>query len=81
MTVNTRWELMKGLLWTSRFYVFTSYSRVQAEWENTIALKVNKYLSTKIFLYPRFDDGVKRKPGQIFLQFNEYLSVGLDLGF
>ena len=81
VTVNTRWELMKGLLWTSRFYAFTSYSRVQAEWENTIALKVNKYLSTKIFLYPRFDDGVKRKPGQSFLQFNEYLSVGLDLGF
>ena len=81
VTVNSRWELAKGLLWTTRFYAFTSYSRVQAEWENTFALKVNKYLSTKIFLYPRFDDGVKRKQGQSYFQFNEYLSVGLDLGF
>ena len=81
VTVNSRWELMKGLIWTSRLYAFTSYSRCQAEWENTFALKVNKYLSTKIFLYPRFDDGVKRKNGQSYFQFNEYLSVGLDLGF
>ena len=81
VTVNSRWELMKGLIWTSRLYAFTSYSRFQAEWENTFALKVNKYLSTKIFLYPRFDDGVKRKNEQSYFQFNEYLSVGLDLGF
>lgn len=81
VTVNSRWELMKGLIWTSRLYAFTSYSRCQAEWENTFALKVNKYLSTKIFLYPRFDDGVKRKNEQSYFQFNEYLSVGLDLGF
>ena len=81
VTVNSRWELMKGLIWTSRLYAFTSYSHFQAEWENTFALKVNKYLSTKIFLYPRFDDGVKRKNEQSYFQFNEYLSVGLDLGF
>lgn len=81
VTVNAKWSPIAGLVWTTRFYAFTSYSRFQAEWENTLALKVNKYLSTKIFLFPRFDDGVKRKAGQSFFQFNEYLSVGLDLGF
>lgn len=81
VTVNSKWEILPGLLWTVRLYAFTSYSRFQAEWENTFALKVNRYLSTKIFLFPRFDDGVARKKGQSYFQFNEYLSVGLDLGF
>ena len=81
VTVNMRWTPNSWFQWSTRFYAFTSYSKVQAEWENTIALRANKHLSTKLFLFPRFDDGVKRRDNSSFFQFNEYLSVGLDLGF
>lgn len=81
LTVNTKWNITKDIHWSSRLYYFSSYKRVQAEWENSFSLKVNKYLSSKLFLYPRFDDGAKRKKGVSYFQFNEYLSVGLDLSF
>lgn len=81
VTINLRWAPTNWFQWSTRFYAFTSYSKMQAEWENTISLRANKYLSTKIFLFPRFDDSAKRKSGQSFFQFNEYLSVGVDLGF
>lgn len=81
VTVNMRWTPSSWFQWTTRFYAFTSYSKMQAEWENTISLRANKHLSTKLFLFPRFDDGVKRRDNMSFFQFNEYLSVGLDLGF
>ncbi|EKX88272.1 DUF3078 domain-containing protein [Alloprevotella sp. oral taxon 473] len=80
VTINMRWTPNSWFQWTTRFYAFTSYSKTQAEWENTISLRANKHLSTKLFLFPRFDDGVKRRNNTSFFQFNEYLSVGLDLG-
>lgn len=81
MTIGTKWRIMKDVEWVSRFFAFTNYSRVQAEWENTFNFKVNKFLSAKLFLYPRFDDGVRRKDGESYFQFNEFLSIGFDYNF
>ena len=41
----------------------------------------NKYISTNIFLYPRFDDGTKRKEGESYWQFKEFMSVGFSYSF
>ena len=81
MTVNFSWAVCKNVSYNSRLYFFTSFHRTQAEWENTITLKVNKFLSTKLFLYPRFDDGAQRVEDMSYFQFFEQLSVGLDLSF
>lgn len=78
ITVGTKWNITPDIQWGSRLFAFTNYSRVQAEWENTVTFKVNKYLSAKLFLYPRFDDGVKRVKDMSYFQFNEYLSIGFD---
>ena len=82
ITATHKWTLFKNIVWSGRFYYYTSYKRTQIEWENTFHLKVNKYLSTQIFLYPRFDDGVKRPDAETsYFQFKEYLSIGLDVDF
>ena len=81
LTVNAKWAICKQLTWQGRLYFFTSYHRTTAEFENTLSLKVNKYLSTILFLYPRFDDGVKRGENHGYFQFKEYLSFGLDVSF
>lgn len=81
LTVNAKWAICKMLTWQGRLYFFTSYHRTTAEFENTISLKVNKYLSTNLFLYPRFDDGVKRGEAHGYFQFKEYLAFGLDVSF
>lgn len=81
ITANYSWEMFKNVTWKGRIYFFTDYSKTQVEWENTFDLKINKFLSTTIFLYPRFDDSVKRTDGQSYFQFYELLSFGLELSF
>lgn len=81
ITVTYTWNIWKNIQWTGRIYYFTDYSKAQLEWENTFNLKINKFLTTKLFLYPRFDDSVARQEGRSYFQFNENLSVGLDVSF
>ena len=50
------------------------------EWENTVTFIFNKYLSSNVFIYPRFDDGAKRgKHG--YMQMKEFISLGFNYGF
>ncbi len=80
-TIDYNLEICKQVKWKSRIYFFTNYHKMQVDWENTINLKINKYLSTDLFLHPRFDDGVKRDPGEKNIEFNEYISVGFEFNF
>ena len=79
-TIELEWKPIVDLLsWKTRFYAYTTYHKLLVEWENTISLKVNNYLSTNLFLYPRFDDSVKPiEPGHTLLQFKEYFSFGFS---
>ncbi len=81
INATLKWTVFKNVKWNSRFFLFTDYSSTLAEWENTIDLIINKVLSTKLFLHPRFDDTAKRKEGKSYLQFKEYLSIGINLSF
>lgn len=81
ITISSKWTIASNIIWSSRAYFYTNYKRTQVEWENTFQMKLNKYLSTKVFLYPRFDDNAKRKDGNSYFQFYENFSFGLDLSF
>ena len=82
ITATHTWDVMKNVKWSGRFYYYTNYKKAQIEWENTIDLTINKYLTTTVFLYPRFDDSVKRaREGQSYFQFKEYLSLGIKMIF
>lgn len=99
LTANMTLKLCNQVNWVSRFYTFYNYKtdankkhdQIKWEWENTINLKVNKYLSSKIFLYPRYEGGLKKnrtnpETGEKIgnrnkIQFNEYISVGFDINF
>lgn len=81
ITINYTWEICKNVSWRGRIYYFTDYDKSQIEWENTFNLKINKFLTTKLFVYPRFDDSVQRKDGDSYFQFNETLSIGFDYTF
>lgn len=81
MTVNYAWNIVKNVSWSGRIYFFTDYSSTQLEWENTFNLSINRYLSARVFLFPRFDDSRKRSEGQSNFEFNELLSLGLNVNF
>ena len=81
ITITAKWSPWKNVTWDSRLFYYTNYKYAQIEWENTIYLKINRFLSTKLFLYPRFDDNVRRKDSGSYFQFKEFLSVGIDYSF
>jgi hypothetical protein len=65
---------------TSRFKYFTNYEKVIFESENELNIPLNRFFSTRLYLYGRFDDssGVKRDPFWGHLQLNELLSFGFN---
>ena len=81
VTADLEWKLNDVVKWKSRFYAFTSYKRMEIEWENTFAIQVSKYISANIFLYPRFDDAGHRDSDLGYWQFKEYSSIGFNYTF
>ncbi|MBQ4392048.1 MAG: DUF3078 domain-containing protein [Prevotella sp.] len=81
LTASLEWKLNEVVTWKSRFYAFTSYHRAELEWENTFALRVSRYISANIFLFPRFDDSNKWDSDLGYWQFKEYSSLGFAYNF
>ena len=48
-----------------------TYKRAEIEWENTLSFQFNKFISTNIFLYPRFDDARGRDSKHGYWEFKE----------
>lgn len=80
-TVDLNWVMADNIRWKTRLYGYTTYKRAELEWENTITFQFNKYISTNLFLYPRFDDGAKRDDHHGYWQFKEFASVGFSYSF
>lgn len=78
ITLTHTWKLLDELTWTGRLYYFTNYEKVQVEWEHTFTFTINKYLSTNLYVYPRFDDTEEDDEGRHRLQLKEYLSFGFS---
>lgn len=81
ITIDLNWQITKDVRWKTRFYGYTTYKRAIMEWENTFTFVVNKYISSNLFLYPRFDDGVSRDGDLGYWQMKEYISLGFSYGF
>ena len=81
VTADVTWKINDVVSWKSRLYAFTSYKRAEIEWENTFTLRVSKYISANLFLFPRFDDSGVKDDKLGYLQFKEYSSIGFSYGF
>lgn len=70
----------KGITFSSRFKCFSDYQRLELESENELNLAINRYFSTKIYVYARFDDarGIKKDDNLGYWQLTEILSFGLN---
>lgn len=78
VTIEMTWQPIEMVKWQTRLYAYTTYHKIEAEWENTISFKFNKYISANLFLYPRLDDSIQRKDDDNLIQFKEYLSFGFS---
>ena len=76
--VDFDYKFTDNISYKTRFYYFTSYKNVQADWENTLNFQVSKYLSTKLFFHTRFDDFAAAYENWGHFQFKQYLMLGLN---
>ncbi|MDR1527452.1 MAG: DUF3078 domain-containing protein [Dysgonamonadaceae bacterium] len=70
----------KQVTFSSRAKYFTNYEKAIFESENELNLSLNRYFSTRLYLYGRFDDTpkIKRDNRLGYVQLNEVLSFGFN---
>lgn len=56
VTCKLDWKITDMLSWNTRFYYFTTYEKVQLEFENNFNIQLGRYCSAKFYYYPRLDD-------------------------
>lgn len=81
LTANLEWKMNDVLTWKTRLYAFSSFHRAEIEMENTFALRVSKYITANLFLFPRFDDSNNPDEKLGYWQFKEYSSLGFSYSF
>ncbi len=80
--LNLLWNFTDNISWKSRVFLFTNYHYFQADWENTFNFAINKFLSTQLYVYPRFDSSTDRNATSWrYWQLKEILSFGLSYTF
>lgn len=78
-TIDLTWKFSDMIRWQTRLYGYTTYHRTEVEWENTFTFQFSKYISTKLFVYPRFDDNAKKRDEKYgYFQLKEYWSLGFN---
>ncbi len=77
------WKLLDNISYTTRFFFFTDYHQLQADWENTLNFQFNRFLSTQLFLHLRYDSASDPNIDTRWkrLMMKEILSVGLSYSF
>ena len=79
ITANLDWKIAKNISYVTKLEYFTTYDKVIASWENTFNFQLNRYLSTKLFVHARYDDGVKlTEENDTHFQLKEMLTFGLS---
>ena len=75
--VEWRWKPIKEIVTETKFYFFTNYKQIETELEINVDFIINRYLSAKLMLHPRYDGTVDAVADQKSkMQFKELISVG-----
>lgn len=75
--ITNYYSPVKEIQIESKFSFYTNYKRVEIDWELVCNLILNRFISTRIMLNPRFDNTIITKDGEnAELQFKGLMSVG-----
>lgn len=77
LRVDWSWRPLREIALDSKFYFYTNYKKVEIDWEIVCNFIINRYLSARISLHPRYDNTViLENDEKAKLQFKEMLSIG-----
>ena len=80
--VDWKWRPLREVIIEANFYFFTNYKRIETELEVDVDFIINRYLSAKVMLHPRYDSTVEINPNRkTKIQFKEFISVGFSHTF
>ncbi len=75
--LNWKWKPLREIEMETKFYFFTNYQKVETELELDFNFIINRYLSAKVMLHPRYDSSTEILTGRRSrIQFKEFISVG-----
>ena len=77
------WKISYNISFNSRLFVFSDYDQLQADWENTLAFEINRFLTTQIYCHARYDNKTAYDPDGEWrkLQIKEIFSIGFAYKF
>ena len=82
LRVDWKWRPLREIELEANFYFFTDYQRIETELEVDMNFIINRYLSAKVMVHPRYDSTIELAEGQKNkLQFKELISVGFSHTF
>lgn len=80
--VDWKWQPLREIIVEANFYFFTNYKRVETELEVDVDFIINRFLSAKLMLHPRYDSTVEVSPdSKTKIQFKEFISIGFSHTF
>lgn len=80
--VDYKWRPLREIILEANFYFFTNYKRIETELEIDVDFIINRYLSAKLMLHPRYDSTVtSAEDGKTKIQFKEFISIGFSHTF
>ena len=77
LRVEWKWKPLREIHLDTKFYFFTNYKQIETELEINVDFIINRYLSAKLMLHPRYDGTVEQVTDhRSQIQFKELISVG-----
>lgn len=81
VTVNYEWYISNNITTKGRIYYYSNLHYISGNYESTTSFKINKYLTTTLYMYTIYQDNRYVNNKAEFLQFRENFSMGLTLSF
>ena len=82
LRVEWKWRPVREFGLGTDFYLYTNYKTVEIDWEINGEFYINRFLSIRLMLHPRFDSAyIAEGDTKPKIQFKELLSVGFSHKF
>lgn len=77
LRVEWKWKPLREINLETVFYTYTNYKMIELDWEIACDFIINRYLSARVVLHPRYDSSaIADGDTHAKIQFKEFLSIG-----
>ena len=72
-----KWRPLREIYLETVFYAYTNYKMIELDWEVTCDFIINRYMSARVMLHPRYDSSaIVEGDTHAKMQFKELISIG-----